>query len=328
MRKRFPAEVYVEGIRRGDRLVLSRAITLVESRLPADAALAQEVLSALLPCTGKSLRVGVTGVPGVGKSTFLEVLGHHLTERGHRLAILTIDPSSRRSGGSILGDKTRMETLANNPHAYIRPSPTGDSLGGVSRKTREVMLLCEAAGFDLIVVETVGVGQSETAVRELVDCFLLLLLAGAGDELQGVKRGIMEMADVLTVTKADGPNQDAAQLARLELQHALHLFPLPASGWTPTVTVCSALEERGITDVWAQVEAFAQHTQQNGWFARNRREQNRYWLHETLRQTLLDRFYQHPHIRALLPDLENAVAEGHTAVPEAAKKLLEGYGNT
>ena len=239
MQKRLTPDQYQQGILSGNRLVLSRAITLAESTLPADQELARQVLEAVLPHTGKSVRVGITGVPGVGKSTFIEAFGQHFTTQGRKLAVLAIDPTSQRSKGSILGDKTRMEQLSVNPKAYIRPSPAGQSLGGVTNATRQAMLLCEAAGFDTIFIETVGVGQSETAVHSMTDFFLLLMLAGAGDELQGIKRGIMEMADALVITKADGENMRKATAAKAEYQSALHLFPAAESNWSPKVLTCS-----------------------------------------------------------------------------------------
>ncbi|MGB3618742.1 MAG: methylmalonyl Co-A mutase-associated GTPase MeaB, partial [Catalinimonas sp.] len=323
--RRRPAEAYAEGIRRGDRLLLSQAITLVESGRPDDQALAQQVLADVLPLTGGALRVGITGVPGVGKSSLLEALGSLLTRRGHRLAVLTVDPTSPVSGGSILGDKTRMERLANDPRAFVRPSASGGTAGGVARRTREAILLCEAAGYDLIFVETVGVGQSEWAVRQMVDAFVLLMLAGAGDELQGIKRGILEMADVVAVTKADGPNRDRAELARLELQSALHLFPPPPSGQLPVVLTCSAQTDEGTSEVWSHVGQFAARTRRNGWFEENRRRQNRFWLHETLKLELLDAFYRADPVSDALPALERAVEAGEIPVPEAARRLLSRY---
>ena len=251
MVKRFPLDEYVQGIVSGDRVMLSRSITLAESSLPSDQELARQVIDQILPYTGNSVRVGITGAPGVGKSTFIETFGTMVIDtHGRKLAVLAVDPTSQRSGGSILGDKTRMESLSLHPQAYIRPSPAGKSLGGVTRSTREAILLCEAAGFNLIFVETVGVGQSETAVHTMVDFFLLLLLAGAGDELQGIKRGIMEMADAIAITKADGDNRNRAKLAQAEYRAALHLFPPSSSGWRPAVQICSALEKTGIKELW------------------------------------------------------------------------------
>ncbi|OON69062.1 methylmalonyl Co-A mutase-associated GTPase MeaB [Hymenobacter sp. CRA2] len=323
MPKRLTAAQYIDGLLAGDRLVLSRAITLVESTLPSDHALAQQVLSAVLPHTGRSVRVGITGVPGVGKSTFIEALGTHLVgELGHRLAVLAVDPTSQRSGGSILGDKTRMNQLAAHPQAFIRPSPAGRSLGGVARATREALLLCEAAGFDVIFVETVGVGQSETAVHGMVDFFLLLMLAGAGDELQGVKRGIMEMADAVVITKADSGNELAAKRARREYQTALHLFPHAASGWAPVARTCSAVSGEGVPGVWQEIGRYLELTRGNGFFEQRRQEQNLHWLHETIRQALEERFYARPEVQAQLPQLLAAVRAGQQTAFGAAEQLL------
>ncbi|WP_100338798.1 methylmalonyl Co-A mutase-associated GTPase MeaB [Hymenobacter chitinivorans] len=322
MAKRFSADEYAAGILAGNRMVLSRAITLVESTLPSDQRLAQQVLDQVLPHAGRSVRVGITGVPGVGKSTFIEALGLELLRQGKRLAVLAVDPTSQRSGGSILGDKTRMNQLAAQEQAYIRPSPAGRSLGGVTRSTREAMILCEAAGHDVIFIETVGVGQSETAVHGMVDFFLLLMLAGAGDELQGIKKGIMEMADAVTITKADGQNEIAAKLARREYQNALHLFPLAPSGWNPKVTVSSALTGRGVPEVWQVVEQYVQQTQQSGYFQRRRQEQNLHWLYEAIRQGLEEQFYAKANVQAQLPALRQQVIEGSKSAFGAAAELL------
>ena len=325
MPSRLASKTYIEGILRSDRMMLSRAITLVESTLASDRILAASVLQGVLPHTGQSLRVGITGVPGVGKSTFIEVFGNHITGLGKKLAVLTVDPSSGRSGGSILGDKTRMETLANQPLAYVRPSPTGTSMGGVTRSTRQAMLLCEAAGYEVVIVETVGVGQSETAVHGMTDFFLLLMLAGAGDELQGIKRGIMEMADALAITKADGGNANAARQARQTYQNALHLMPATGSGWQPPVQICSALDGTGIAEVWEIMETYLQLTRTNGHFTRQRQTQNLQWLHETIRQELEERFYQNPLVNSQLADMEADVESGKTAALEAARILLQRY---
>ncbi|MCU0352451.1 MAG: methylmalonyl Co-A mutase-associated GTPase MeaB [Cytophagales bacterium] len=323
--RRLTTEQYTEGILRGDRVVLSRAITLVESTLPTDRTLAAELLEAILPHTGRSFRVGITGVPGVGKSTFIEAFGNHVISLGKKLAVLTVDPSSERSGGSILGDKTRMETLVNQPTAYVRPSPSGTSLGGVTRSTRQAMLLCEAAGYEVIFVETVGVGQSETVVHGMTDFFLLLMLAGAGDELQGIKRGIMEMADAVVINKADGDNLIRAKQARAAYENALHLMPLSASGWQPPVQLCSALAGTGIAEVWTVLEKYRQATQPGGYFARKRQEQNRHWLHETIQQTLEETFYQNPAVRSRLAQTEEAVKTGRLSAWRAAEELLKTY---
>ena len=321
MRHRLPAHHYVNGILAGDRLLLSQAITLVESQRSDDQILAQQVLEAVLFKTGNSTRIGITGVPGVGKSTFIEAFGTYLTDREHRLAVLTVDPTSQRSGGSLLGDKTRMETLSMNPGAYIRPSPAGDSLGGVGHHTRETILLCEAAGFDIILVETVGVGQSETVVHGMVDFFLLLMLAGAGDELQGMKRGIMELADALAITKADGANETSASRARIEYQNALHLFPPTGIGWFPPVLTCSALTGEGIVAVWQTVQEHQQLTSQNGARTHRRQEQQLAWFRSLLRQRLEGRFYDQPGIRNQIGLLEKQVLAG-TTLPAPAVDLL------
>ncbi|ADB37224.1 methylmalonyl Co-A mutase-associated GTPase MeaB [Spirosoma linguale] len=322
MRHRLPPDQYATGILAGNRLLLSQAITLIESRRADDQVLAQQVLERILPNTGKSARIGITGVPGVGKSTFIESFGTYLTSQGHTLAVLTVDPTSQRSGGSLLGDKTRMETLSMNPNAYIRPSPAGDSLGGVAHRTRETMLLCEAAGFDIILVETVGVGQSETVVHGMVDFFLLLMLAGAGDELQGMKRGIMELADALAITKADGTNEAAANRARVEYQNALHLFPPTGTGWFPPVLTCSAVTADGITAIWQTIQAHQALTTQNGHRAHRRQEQQLSWFRSLLRQRLESRFYEQPGIRTQLSIIEEQVRTGTLLPAPAADRLL------
>jgi len=321
--KRFSPETYQQGILSGDRVLLSRAITLVESKLPADQELAQQVIERVLPFAGKSVRIGITGVPGVGKSTFIEAFGNYLLqEQDKKLAVLAIDPTSQRSGGSILGDKTRMELLSTNPRAYIRPSPAGKSLGGVAKSTRETIILCEAAGFDAIIVETVGVGQSETAVHAMVDFFLLLMLAGAGDELQGIKRGIMEMADAIAITKADGTNMIKAKAAKAEYQNALHLYPPAASGWLPRVSVCSALQQTGLDTIWQTIMDYLQRTRQNGFFEKKRHEQNLQWMYEAVRQGLEESFYVHTQVRELLPRIVQEVKAGRKSAFAAAHELL------
>jgi LAO/AO transport system kinase len=321
--KRFGADIYVKGILNGDRVLLSRAITLVESRLPIDQELAQEVIKQVLPFSGNSVRIGITGVPGVGKSTFIEAFGNYLIQKANKkLAVLAIDPTSQRSGGSILGDKTRMDLLATNPDAFIRPSPAGKSLGGVAKSTREAIILCEAAGFDTIFVETVGVGQSETAVHAMVDFFLLLMLAGAGDELQGIKRGIMEMADAITITKADSHNVPKAKTARVEYQNALHLYPINSSGWMPQVTTCSALEQTGLDSIWQIVTDYLKLTQANGFFEKKRREQNLQWMYEAIRQGLEDNFYGHEQIKEQLQKIADQVKSGQKSAFTAAAELL------
>jgi LAO/AO transport system kinase len=321
--KRLSVQEYAAGIRAGSRTVLGRAITLVESSLPSDQALAQEVLQAVLPHTGRSLRVGITGVPGVGKSTFIEALGRFLVEsKGLKLAVLAVDPSSQRGGGSILGDKTRMPWLSAQASAFIRPSPAGSSLGGVARATREALLLCEAAGHDVILVETVGVGQSETAVHGMVDFFLLLMLAGAGDELQGLKRGIMEMADALCITKADQGNEQAARRARIDYQSALHLFPAAPSGQVTPVLLTSATSGSGIAETWEVIETYAAATRQNGYFEQRRQQQQLQWLHQSIVQALETQFYNTATVRQRLPTVQAAVAAGQLTPFAAANELL------
>jgi len=355
LRERKKSAVNVEeliaGVLAGNRTLLSKAITLVESSLPAHQALAQEVIAG---CLGKkqkgipnieygiskgeqeadkgsgqtksgSVRVGITGVPGVGKSTFIEALGKHLTNMGHKLAVLAIDPSSSRSKGSILGDKTRMEELAVDPNAYIRPSPSAGSLGGVARKTRETILLCEAAGFDVIFIETVGVGQSETTVHSMVDFFLLLMLAGAGDELQGIKRGIIEMADAIVINKADGDNLGKAKLARMEYANALHLFPPPESGWIPVADICSARTRSGIEHVWDIIQDHRKITSQNGYFHRHRMEQSRQVFRETIEAGLHQHFFAQKEINTAIHVMEQEIMQGHLNPYQAANNLLSSY---
>lgn len=324
-RRRLSADEYVKGVLAGDTIVLSKAITLIESNLPSDIELAESVLNKILPHTGKSKRIGITGVPGVGKSTFIEAFGAYVIESLQlKIAVLTIDPSSQRTSGSILGDKTRMEQLAHNPMAYIRPSATGNSLGGVANKTREAMLLCEAAGYDIILIETVGVGQSEVAVKGMVDFFLLLMLAGAGDELQGIKKGIMEMADVIAITKADGDNIKASKNAVIEYKNALHLFPPSESGWQPKVTTCSALSGEGIPEVWQLTADFFNHMNEKQMIEAVRKRQNISWMHETIGYMLKQQFYNRKEVIESLKTLEEAVGEGKVTPQSAARQLL-GY---
>jgi LAO/AO transport system kinase len=326
-RGRLDLDEYVEGIRRGDRVVLARAITLVESTLPSDADLAVRLLDALLSETGRSRRVGITGVPGVGKSTFIDALGMHIVRgRGERVAVLTVDPSSAISGGSILGDKVRMETLANEPGAFVRPSASRGRLGGVAAHTREAILLCEAAGYRNVLVETVGVGQSETAVRSMTDFFLLLMLPGAGDELQGVKRGIMEVVDAVAITKVDGDNRPGAERARAEYRSALHLFPASPDGWIPRVLMCSALTGEGIAEIWQMV--LEHHEQQNasGHLQTRRSRQAVDWMHELIGRELERRFQSHPAVADVLPGLEDDVAQGRMVSRAAAREALTRFG--
>ena len=275
-------EAYLEGIRAGDRVLLGQAITLVESQKPEHAPLARQLVEACLPLSGRSIRIGITGSPGVGKSSFIEAMGTYLIEQGLHVAVLAVDPSSKQSKGSILGDKTRMSRLSAHPDAFVRPSPAGESLGGVTRKTREAILLCEAAGFEVIIVETVGVGQSETAVHSMVDFFLLLLLPGAGDELQGIKRGIVEMADLIAVNKADGDRMEMAREARRAYRSAMHLFPPKESGWDPPVVLCSATLNQGMKEIWDQVRQYQSFAKEKGYFKLRRQEQAKYWLMDYL----------------------------------------------
>lgn len=348
-KKQLSVAEYLDGINSGNRTVLSRAITLVESSLPGDQELAQEVIAACmagrkgdgptdkrhLSATGHrvsdishpatSIRVGITGVPGVGKSTFIEALGTLLTSRGHKLAVLAIDPSSTRSKGSILGDKTRMEDLSVDPNAFIRPSPSAGSLGGVARKTRETIILCETAGFDVIFVETVGVGQSETTVHGMVDFFLLLMLAGAGDELQGIKRGIIEMADAIVINKADGDNLNKAKAAKNEYAHALHLFPPSESGWIPVVDICSARTKMGLETVWKTILDHHETTYHRGYFQRHRREQNLQVFYETIEEGLKHHFLSGKDIAQPLEKMEQEIRAGLRNPYLAAHELLQKY---
>jgi LAO/AO transport system kinase len=319
------ADEYVTGILDGDRVTLSQAITLLESTRPDHRDTARSVVEECLPHSGNSIRVAVTGVPGVGKSTFIETLGQRLVAEGHRLAVLTVDPSSERSKGSILGDKTRMGTLASEEDAFIRPSPTAGTLGGVAPKTREAILLCEAAGYDTVFVETVGVGQSEITVRSMVDFFLLLALAGAGDELQGIKRGIIEVADAIAITKADGENRERAETARAEYEKALQLLSDTESGWTPPVLTCSALTGAGIDDVWDAVKRYRAYTEETGFFEEQRREQARHWMYQTIEQRLREDFFSDSDVEAERNEVEEAVLEGRLSSLAAAERLLDIY---
>lgn len=324
-RRELTAAEYVEGIRKGDVSILGRAVTLVESTADAHQALAQEVIEKCLPYTGNSKRIGITGVPGAGKSTSIDVFGLHVLRQGGKLAVLAIDPSSERTKGSILGDKTRMEKLSQQPDAFIRPSPSAGSLGGVARKTRETIMLCEAAGYDNIFVETVGVGQSETAVHSMVDFFLLIQLAGTGDELQGIKRGIMEMADGIVINKADGDNIGPAQLARAQYRSALHLFPPTASGWSPEVLTYSGYYELGIPDVWDMIDRYFAFVKENGYFEIKRQEQARWWMYETIDEQLRKHFYDNESIKALLENAEADVLANRRSSFAAAASVLDHY---
>ncbi|MEN9876868.1 MAG: hypothetical protein RLZZ529_1865 [Bacteroidota bacterium] len=319
------AETLVQGILAGNITALSRAITLVESTNPMHLAKANTIINSCLPHANQSVRIGITGVPGVGKSTFIEAFGKHLTSLGKKVAVLAVDPSSTISHGSILGDKTRMEELVKDPNAFIRPSASGETLGGVARKTRETITLCEAAGFDTIIIETVGVGQSETAVHSMVDFFLLLKIAGAGDELQGIKRGIMEMADAIVINKADGDNIKKAQFAKVEFNRALHLFPAKKSGWIPTTATCSALTSEGIPEVWNTITEFLKITQTNSYFFEKRKEQNQFWMLETINEQLKSNFFTNPEIHQLLESTKKAVQNDEISPFAAATILLEKY---
>ncbi len=313
------------GILSGDLSALSSGITLLESKRKEDQKIARKLVSSCLPEAKKSVRIGVTGVPGVGKSTFIESFGQLVIEQGYKIAVLAIDPSSEKSGGSILGDKTRMNKLSMSSKAFIRPSAAGKSLGGVARKTRESIILCEAAGFDFIIIETVGVGQSETVVHSMVDFFLLLMLAGAGDELQGIKRGIMEMADALVITKADGDNVRNAQKARKEYQNAMHLFPPNDNEWIPKALISSAYENKNIDKVLNTIESFLNQTKLNGHFDKKRSAQDRYWMHETVADILLSDFYESDALEELIKEKEQHVVEGKISSFEAAEFLIAKY---
>jgi LAO/AO transport system kinase len=321
-RRELSADEYIEGILSGDRVCLARAITLVESNAPGHQALAQDVLRQVLPRAGDSLRLGITGVPGAGKSTLIETLGTHLTAKGMKVAVTAVDPSSTRTGGSILGDKTRMERLAANPSAFIRPSPSGGVLGGVARRTRETIVLFEAAGYDVILVETVGVGQSEITVRSMVDFFLLVLVAGAGDELQGIKRGVVEIADAILVHKADGDNVVAAAVARGEYERALHYLQPATVGWQTRAVTASSLTGEGIPELWQMIGEFRESATRSGAFDERRRGQERDWMVAMVRERLWELFRCHPEVRRRLPDLENRVMAGELPAAAAAEDLL------
>jgi LAO/AO transport system kinase len=319
-------DYYIQGVLDANRLMLSRTITLIESSLPAHQEMAGKIIEKLLPHTGKALRLGITGVPGAGKSTFIESFGTMLTGQGHRVAVLAIDPSSTRSGGSVLGDKTRMLELSVNENAFIRPSPSGGTLGGVARKTRETMLACEAAGFDVIIIETVGVGQSETAVASMVDFFLVLMIAGAGDELQGIKKGILEVADTIVINKADGDNITRAERARREYEAALHILTPGSANWTPQVLTCSSLKNTGLLEIWETVNRHRSALQASGEFEQKRREQALDWMYFLLEEGLKSWFYQHPQIAARLPAQIAAVEQQSVSPTSAAGLLLSCLG--
>jgi LAO/AO transport system kinase len=325
-RKNQPtSQELIDGILNHDKVALSRAITLVESTNPEHLSKANEVINGVLPNANKSVRIGITGVPGVGKSTFIEAFGKHLTSIGKKVAVLAVDPSSTISHGSILGDKTRMEELVKDENAFIRPSSSGETLGGVARKTRESIILCEACGFDTIIIETVGVGQSETAVHSMVDFFLLLKISGAGDELQGIKRGIMEMADAIVINKADGDNINKAKLAKTEFNRALHLFPAKKSGWIPTASTCSSYTKEGINEVWNTISDYLELAKSNHYFQEKRKDQNQFWMMETINEQLKSNFYNHPEIMELIEQNKKAVQNDEMSPFAAAVSLLEKY---
>lgn len=309
----------------GNQTALGKAITLVESNTIKHQQQASAIIKGAIASSGQSIRIGITGVPGVGKSTFIEAFGTYLLSLGKKVAVLAVDPSSSISKGSILGDKTRMENLVKEEMAFIRPSPSGDSLGGVARKTRESIMLCEATGFDVILIETVGVGQSETTVHSMCDFFLLLKLAGAGDELQGIKRGIMEMADAIVINKADGENVKAANTAKLDFRRALHLYPPKESGWTPKVLLSSALYNTGIPEVWELITSFEKNSKENGYFEENRKQQNKFWLLQSINEQLKQSFYQNPEIKVALEEQLQAIFDKKTSPFIAAQQLLEKY---
>ncbi|MFN8240547.1 MAG: methylmalonyl Co-A mutase-associated GTPase MeaB [Bacteroidales bacterium] len=326
-RRSYSEDEFVEGILSGNRTILSQAITLLESSNQEHFRKAQHVIEKCLPYSGNSIRIGITGVPGAGKSTFIESFGKLLTSKSRKLAVLAIDPSSTATHGSILGDKTRMEQLSTDPNAFIRPSPSAGTLGGVARKTRESIILCEAAGFDTIIVETVGVGQSETAVSSMVDFFILLMIAGAGDELQGIKRGIMEMADVITINKADGNNRLNAERAASEYRAAMNLFPLSPSGWKTRVCTCSSMENSGIGEIWDSVSDYVDLTRKTGYFSERRKDQAIVRMHDSIVEYLKNSFYNNEDIKKLRPEIESRLHEGSITSYKAAWKLLNKYFN-
>ena len=319
---------YIQGILNGDRVVLSRAITVIEGNLDSDNELSRSIIQGILPKSGNSIRIGITGVPGVGKSTFIEAFGKHLISLGQKVAILSIDPSSQRTKGSILGDKTRMEELSNMENAYIRPSASGDTLGGVANKTGETVLLCEAAGYDVILIETVGVGQSETAVHGMTDFFLLLMLSGAGDELQGIKKGIMEMADMLVINKADGDNIDNSEMAKRQYQNALHIFPQSESGWTPIVSTASSVQNKGIDFVWDKISQYKKLVSENGYFNEKRNRQQIQWMYNNINEELKRLFYGSENISVQLKILEKEILQSKISPIKAASNIISEFKNS
>jgi LAO/AO transport system kinase len=322
---RLTLQGYKEGILKCDRVILAKAITLVESALNSDQEIASQLIDEIMAYTGNSVRIGITGIPGVGKSTFIETFGNFILQKNKKIAILTVDPSSQATKGSILGDKTRMEELSKNKNAFIRPSASGETLGGVTNRTRESILLCEAAGYDVIIIETVGVGQSEVAVKSMVDFFLLLMLAGAGDELQGIKKGIMEMADAVVITKADGDNVKHATSAQAQYQHSLHLQPSKPSSWNPKVLTCSAFTNTGIDEVWKTIVDYSDKTKNNGYFFHNRQQQNISWFREHFAQLLKMDFMNFEQLHAVTASLEKQVGDGNLSANNAALKLRQAY---
>ena len=323
MQKNFNINEFVEGILSSQISYVSKAITLVESTKTEHQEQAQQIINAIIKHSGNSIRVGITGVPGVGKSTFIESFGLEVINHGHKLAVLAVDPSSQISKGSILGDKTRMEQLAIHPSAFIRPSPSSGSLGGITKKTKESIIICEAAGYDYILIETVGVGQSETLVHQLTDFFLLLMLAGAGDELQGIKRGIMEMADAIVITKADGTNADKAKMARSEYANALHLFPPTESSWIPEALTCSSLESKGISEVFEIIEKYKRHTISNNYFNKKRQLQNKQWFHQTVNDLIIEQFYADASIKNKILKIESDIENNLINPYEALKTIFK-----
>ncbi len=321
--KNYSPKTLAKGVREGNRTLLAKAITLIESNAEKHFLPAQELIKDLLPYSGNSIRIGITGVPGAGKSTFIENFGLYLIERGHKVAVLAIDPSSTISKGSILGDKTRMELLSRNPESFIRPSPSAGILGGVARKTRETIILCEAAGYDVILIETVGVGQSETTVRSMVDFFLLMQIAGAGDELQGIKRGIIELADLIVINKADGDNITRTEIAQRELQNVLHYIRNSTEGWQTQVVTCSALNKIGLTEIWNLITEFQEITRKSGFFTKRRAQQNTLWFENLITEAVLHRFYQQEKVKELLPRLKEEVARGKIPVALAVDTILK-----
>jgi LAO/AO transport system kinase len=324
-RRTVPVAELAEGVLSGDRVMLARAITLIESNAPAHFEQAQDLVTRILPHTGGALRLGITGVPGAGKSTLIEALGMTLVEEGKKLAVTAVDPSSIRTGGSILGDKTRMEKLSAHPSAFIRPSPSGGALGGVARKTRETILLFEAAGYDVVLVETVGVGQSEVTVRSMVDFFLLVLAPGAGDELQGIKKGVVELADAVLINKADGASRNLALMSRGDYERALHYIQPSTEGWATPALTASAMSGEGLPELWAMVQSFLEHTRSRGFFEQRRRDQERSWMRAMVEEQLKERFFSDTRVQSLLPELERAVVGGTLPAASAAARLLKAF---